>query len=134
MIVVDTSALIAILEGEPEAPDLVQALTSYDAPLLSAASLIEAGVVLTKRHGRKAVEKLGALIEAAGIDVEPVTPEQASTAIEAFARFGKGLHKAGLNYGDCFAYALAKTNGLPLLFKGDAFTHTDLKSARTARV
>ena len=130
MIVVDASILIAILEGEPDAPKYAEALADADAPLISAATLIEAGIVMVNRHGPKAVSKLDALVREAGIEVENVTPRHAQIAIDAFAIYGKGRrHKAGLNYGDCFVYALAKTTGLPLLFKGSAFSHTDLSSA-----
>jgi ribonuclease VapC len=130
VIVVDTSALLAILEGEPDAAKYAEALADADAPLISAATLIEAGIVMVNRHGPKAASKVHALIQEAGIEVENVTPRHAQMAIEAFAIYGKGRqHKAGLNYGDCFVYALAKATGLPLLFKGNDFSHTDLSSA-----
>jgi ribonuclease VapC len=129
VIVVDTSALLAILEGEPDAAKYAEALADADAPLISAATLIEAGIVLLNRHGPKSARKLHALIQEAGIEVEAVTPRHAQIAIDAFAIYGKGRqHKAALNYGDCFVYALAKTTGLPLLFKGNDFSHTDLSS------
>jgi ribonuclease VapC len=128
--VVDTSALLAILEEEPDAAKYAEALADADAPLMSAATLIEAGIVMLNRHGPKAVRKLHALIQEAGIEVEAVTPRHAQIAIGAFAIYGKGRqHKAALNYGDCFVYALARTTGLPLLFKGNDFSHTDLSSA-----
>jgi ribonuclease VapC len=130
VIVVDASALLAILEGEPDAAKYAEALADADAPLISAATLIEAGIVMVNRHGPKAVAKLHALIQEAGIEVENVTPSHARIAIDAFALYGKGRkHKAGLNYGDCIVYALAKAAGLPLLFKGNDFLHTDLTPA-----
>ena len=130
MIVVDASALLAILEGEPDAARYAEALADADAALMSAATLIEAGIVMVNRHGPKAARKLHALVREAGIEVENVTPRHAQIALDAFAIYGKGRqHKAGLNYGDCFVYALAKATGLPLLFKGNDFSHTDLLSA-----
>lgn len=129
MIVVDASALLAILEGEPDAALYAEALADADAALMSAATLIEAGLVMVNRHGPKAARKLHALVREAGIEVENVTPRHAQIAIDAFAIYGKGRqHKAGLNYGDCFVYALAKATGLPLLFKRNDFSHTDLLS------
>jgi ribonuclease VapC len=130
VIVVDASALLAILEGEPDAARYAEALADAEAALISAATLIEAGIVMVNRHGPKAARKLHALVQEAGIEVENVTPRHAQIAIDAFAIYGKGRqHKAGLNYGDCFVYALAKATGLPLLFKGNDFSHTDLLSA-----
>lgn len=85
---------------------------------------------MMNRHGPKAARKLHALIQYAGIELESVSPRHVQIAIDAFAIYGKGRqNKAGLNYGDCFVYALAKATGLPLLFKGNDFTHTDLSSA-----
>lgn len=130
MIVVDASALLAILEEEADAARYAEALADADTPLISAATLVEAGLVLVSRHGPRGARKLHALIQEAGIEVENVTRRHAEIAIEAFAAYGKGRqNKAGLNYGDCFAYALAKVTGLPLLFKGTDFSHTDLSSA-----
>jgi len=128
--VVDASALLAILEGEPDAAKYAEALADADALLISAATLIEAGIVMVNRHGPKAARKLHALVQEAGIEVEPVTPRHARIAIDAFAKCGKVRgHKARLNYGDCFVYALASATSLPLLFKGAGFSHTDLSSA-----
>lgn len=84
-------------------------------------------MLIVSRHGLKALSRVHALIREAGIEVEPVSPRHAELAIEAFVRFGKGRqHKARLNFGDCLVYALAKATGMPVLFKGDDFTHTDL--------
>lgn len=128
--IVDASVLLAILENEPDARLYVEALAEADAPVISAATMIEAGIVMVNRHGPKAVAKLRLLIQEAGIEVESVTPRHVQIAIDAFAVYGKGRqHKAGLNYGDCFVYALAKDTGLPLLFKGNDFSNTDLTSA-----
>ena len=127
MMVVDASALIAILEAEADAGRYATAIADADAPLISAATLIETGIVMINRHGPKAIRKVHALIQEAGIAVESVTLEQAEIAIDAFAKYGKGQgRKAGLNYGDCFPYALAKATGLPLLFKGNDFSKTDI--------
>jgi ribonuclease VapC len=129
VIVVDVSALLAILEAEPDAAKYAEALADADALLISAATLVEAGIVMVNRHGPKAARKLHALVQEAGIEVEPVTPRHGRIAIDAFVKYGKGRgHIAGLNYGDCFVYALAKATSLPLLFKGKEFSHTDLSS------
>jgi len=130
MIVVDTSALLSILQEEPDASIYAKAIAEADPPLISAASLAEAGIVMLNRHGRKGLGKVHRLIEEAGFRVESVTAEHARHAVEAYAAYGKGRKsKAGLNYGDCFSYALAKATGLPLLFKGSDFQETDLRAA-----
>ncbi len=130
MIVVDTSALIAILEEEQDAVAYAKAVAEADPPLISAAAMVEAGIVMLNRHGPKALRKVNLLIQEAGFQVESVTAQQAQQALEAYASYGKGQKsKAGLNYGDCFSYALAKVTGLPLLFKGIDFSETDIPSA-----
>lgn len=130
MMVVDTSALLAILQEEPDAAAYAQAIAEADPPLISAASLVEAGIVVLNRHGPRGLRKMNGLIQEAGFRVESVTAQHAYQALEAYAAFGKGRKtKAGLNYGDCFSYALAKLTGLPLLFKGGDFRETDLASA-----
>jgi ribonuclease VapC len=129
MMVVDTSALLSILQQEPDAADYARAIAEADPPLISAASLAEAGIVMLNRHGSKGLKKVYSLIEEAGFQVESVTAQHAHQAVEAYAAYGRGRKsKAGLNYGDCFSYALAKATGLPLLFKGGDFRQTDLKS------
>lgn len=128
MIVVDTSALIAILEDEPEAGRYAEAIAEADSPLISAATVVELGIVMWNRHGPKAADMVDWLIQEAGLQIESVTPQQAQLAREAYAAYGKGRDKAGLNYGDCFSYALAKATDLPLLFKGQDFPATDLPS------
>jgi ribonuclease VapC len=124
--VVDASALIAILNEEADAMRYAEAITRADAPLVSAATVVETGIVMLNRHGPKSIRKVNALIQEAGCQIENVTPHHAQLALEAYASFGKGRNKAGLNYGDCFSYALAKATGLPLLFKGDDFAKTDI--------
>jgi ribonuclease VapC len=124
--VVDTSALIALLSMEPESARLAIALESDATRLISAATVVEAGLVIESRYGSVGGRELDLLIAKAGLSIEAVTPEQADVAREAWRRYGKGRHSAGLNFGDCFSYALAKVTGEPLLFKGDDFTHTDV--------
>jgi ribonuclease VapC len=129
MIVVDTSALIAILEKEPDAALFAETIAEADSPLISAATVVELGIVMWNRHGPKAADMVDWLIQEAGLRVESVTPQQTQLAREAYAAYGKGQTKAGLNYGDCFSYALAKEADLPLLFKGRDFAATDIASA-----
>jgi len=130
MIVVDTSAVLAILEHEPDAGVYAKAIAEADPPLISAASVVEAGIVMLNRHGSKALRRVNQLVEEARFQVESVTAQQMHEALQAYAAYGKGQKsKAGLNYGDCFSYALAKVTGLPLLFKGKDFSATDIPSA-----
>lgn len=124
--VIDTSALVAILRGEPERRRFLEAIDAADACHLSAATLVEASIVVEARFGAEGVQALDRLLQRAGIDVVPVDLEQARQARRAFSRFGKGRDVAGLNYGDCFSYALASVLGETLLFKGDDFSHTDV--------
>jgi ribonuclease VapC len=125
-LVVDTSALIALLTMEAESARLAQALEADVVRLVSAATVVEAGIVIEARYGAAGGRELDLLIAKAGISVESVTPEQSDVARAAWRRYGKGRHSAGLNFGDCFSYALAKVTGEPLLFKGDDFLHTDV--------
>jgi ribonuclease VapC len=129
MIVVDTSALVAILEEEEDAPRYAAAIAEADPPLISTATLVEVGIVMVNRHGAKATRMVDGLIQEAGFQVESVTAKHAQLAREAYAAYGKGQKSAGLNYGDCFSYALAKASGLPLLFKGRDFSRTDIQAA-----
>jgi len=129
VIAVDTSALVAIVLGEPELERFGAILTREPATM-SAASVPEAAMVLHTRQGPDGVQELRHLIERAAVDVRPVDAELAWVAHEAWLRFGKGRHPAGLNYGDCFSYALAKSLAIPLLFKGDDFAQTDIGIAR----
>lgn len=124
--VLDTSALMAILGLEPEAERLAVAIEADPIRLVSAATLIEVGVVVEARYGADGGRELDLLVAKAGIHVEALTHEHARVAREAWRRFGKGRHAASLNLGDCFSYALAKVSGEPLLFKGTDFTQTDV--------
>lgn len=125
--VIDTSALTAILRNEPERSRFVEAIKASDARMMSTASLVEASIVIERRHGAEGVRELDQFFTTAGIDLIAVDAEQANIARRGFTRFGKGRHRAGLNYGDCFSYALAIAFGEPLLFKGDDFGHTDVE-------
>jgi ribonuclease VapC len=127
--VVDSSALIAILRGEPEAGNLSDAIAAADLCLLSAANLLETAIVLDNQVDPRVGRQLDSYVEHAGIRIEPVTEAQVRIARQAYVDFGKGNHPAGLNFGDCFAYALAKATGEPLLFKGDDFSKTDVTPA-----
>jgi len=127
--VVDSSVLIAILGGEPEEPAFRNAIRTAPNRLLGAPTRVEASLVALGRRGEPGLEQMQALIERLELEVVPLSDDQAKLAIEAFRRFGKGRHPAGLNYGDCFSYALAKATGEPLLFKGDDFSQTDIKRA-----
>ena len=124
--IVDTSALIAILRGEPDGPALLERLLAATEVRISAGTLLEARIVAARDEG---LAELAELLEAAGIEVEPVDQAQVDAAIDGFLRFGKGRHAAGLNYGDCFAYGLARTTGEALLFKGNDFARTDIEPA-----
>jgi ribonuclease VapC len=126
MIVVDTSALIAILDKEPDASRYAEAIAEADPPLISAATLLEVNIVMHNRHGVRAARMVDRLIQEAGFQVESFTVQHAELAREAYARYGKGQQAAGLNYGDCLSYALARATGLPLLFKGQDFSKTDI--------
>jgi len=129
MIVADASALIAILDKEPDAALYAEAIAEADPPLISAATLLEVNIVMLNRHGARAARMVDRLIREAGFQVESFTVQHAELAREAYARYGKGQQSAGLNYGDCFSYALAKATGLPLLFKGQDFSRTDIMPA-----
>lgn len=127
--VVDTSALLAILQDEPERRAFNEALEAAEARCLSTANWVEVAIVVESRHGEEGLRDLDLLVAKAAIDLVPVDVEQARIARLAFSRFGKGRHPAGLNYGDCFSYALASVRCEPLLFKGGDFALTDIVSA-----
>ena len=127
--IVDTSAIIAILRDEPDARELASALESADVRRVSAATYLEAGIVTDGNSNTLLSNLLDAFLGRLLICIEPVTAEQARLAREAYRDYGKGRHRAGLNLGDCFAYALAKDKGEPLLFKGDDFRKTDVEVA-----
>ncbi|HEY1337724.1 MAG TPA: type II toxin-antitoxin system VapC family toxin [Bryobacteraceae bacterium] len=124
--VIDTSALLAILQGEPERRNFIEAIESADFARLSVASLVETSIVIESRHGAEGLRDLDRFISRAGIELVPVDSEQGQVARSAFSRFGKGRHRADLNYGDCFSYAAAISLGEPLLCKGADFIHTDV--------
>ena len=130
--VIDTSALVAILCNEPEAPLFEEALERDAIRLISAGTLLETSIVIEARFGEAGGRELDLLIHKAQIRIEPFDQEQAEIAREAYRTYGKGRHPAGLNYGDCFAYALSSARGEPLLYKGEDFSKTDIKSALTA--
>ncbi len=133
MIVIDSSAIVAILHGEVTAARLLARLRADDGALLSAANYVETGQVLVQRDARAPDETLAAFhafLEGGRITLTPIDEAQARVALDARLKYGRGCgHPAGLNYSDCFAYALAKTRNLPLLFVGHDFTHTDIASA-----
>jgi ribonuclease VapC len=130
-VIIDTSALIAILRNEPQAKDCAVAIERDPIRRLSAANFVETALVIDGSRDPIASRRFDDLIKEARIAIEPVTEAQAKIAREAYRDFGKGSgHPAKLNFGDCFAYALAKTTGEPLLFKGDDFLHTDIIPAR----
>jgi len=126
--VLDSSAVIAVLLKEPEAPQMLSAIANSETNLLSAASFVEASMVIEARKGSEGGRDLDLFIYRAGIEIMPVDKEQAELARAAWRKYGKGRHPAGLNYGDCFSYALAKATGEQLLFKGNDFSGTDLGS------
>lgn len=128
--IIDASAVIAILRDEPEAGSFAKAIAGAGSRRISAVNFVEAAVVIDASRDPVASRRFDDLLRAAQIAVEPVTEAQAQIAREAYRDFGKGSgHRAGLNIGDCFAYALSKVSGEPILFKGDDFAHTDLTSA-----
>lgn len=127
--ILDTSALIAILYGEPEAQGFTRLILEADACRLSVASHLELTMVVESQIGAEGTRQADHFLRRAGTILEPVTLDQGELARQAFFDFGKGRHPAGLNFGDCFAYALAKTRGEPLLFKGNDFARTDIEPA-----
>lgn len=127
--VVDTSALMAILLEEPDAIQYAEALHDADELRMSAPTWLEAAQVATGRRGVKGYEQFDGLVSRLRIEIVPCDAAMAQAAFAAWQRFGKGRHPAGLNFGDCFSYALAKLRGEPLLFKGEDFSKTDLVAA-----
>ena len=126
--IVDSSAVLAILFNEPDARRHAAAIMTAHPCRMSVANVLEASIVLESRGGDRAAHELDALLESAEIELVPVTVEHLEAARRGWRRFGKGNHAAALNFGDCFAYALASTTGEPLLFKGDDFARTDIDS------
>ena len=127
--ILDTSPLIAILAGELDAELYIQAISRAPGCRISAGNFIELSIVVESQFAAEVLRQCDALFRRVGIVIEPVTVEHAHLARQAFHDFGKGRHPAGLNFGDCFAYALAKQTGEPLLFKGNDFRQTDVISA-----
>lgn len=127
--IIDSSAIVAILGAESDARAFADAIAEAPARKLSAVSYVEAGVVLDSRRDPVLSRRLDDFLREITAVIEAVTPEQARIARDAYADFGKGRHRAGLNLGDCFTYALAKDKREPLLFKGDDFRRTDVEVA-----
>ena len=127
--VLDSSALIAYLQGEPAADRLEDAMLSAGVLVLSAASFVEASIVAARLRGEEGERRLDFLLQRLRVEIVPVTVDHAQIARAAYRRFGRGNHPAKLNYGDCFSYALARALGEPLLFVGDDFSKTDIDVA-----
>ena len=133
--IIDTSAVIAILRSEPEAASYARVIADAAARRVSAVNFVESAAVIDASRDPIATRRFDEFIQEASISIEPVTEIQARIARDAYRDFGKGSgHPAKLNFGDCFAYALAKTSGEPLLFKGNDFAHTDITSALPAEL
>ena len=130
--VIDTSALLAILDDEPERRAFNEAIEGAEARLMSVATFVEASIVVEVRKGAEGLRDLDLFIDRGRIELVAVDAEQARVARQAFSRFGKGRHPAGLNFGDCFPYALAKVLGQQLLFKGQDFSRTDIVAYGTS--
>jgi len=127
--VLDSSAVVAILLDEPEAESFERLIADDPVRLISAASIVEVGIIIESRLGEAGGREFDLWLQRASVAAVPVDAEQAAMARRAWRRFGKGRHPAGLNYGDCFSYALAVTRDAPLLFKGNDFGQTDVKRA-----
>jgi ribonuclease VapC len=127
--VIDTSALVAILLGEPEAEPFALAIAGDPKRLISTFTALETAIVIEAKKGESGGRELDLLLHQARIEMAPLTAEQFEIARSAWRRYGKGRHPAGLNIGECCSYALAKCAGEPLLFKGDDFSQTDIKTA-----
>jgi ribonuclease VapC len=117
---------VAILQREPERRAFIEAIEAADARLMSVATFVEISILIEARHGSEGLRDLDHFISRAGIELVPVDTEHGEVARRAFSRFGKGRHRAGLNYGDCFSYALAIVTGERVLVKGDGFVYTDV--------
>jgi len=129
-VILDSSAVVAVLRDEPEAFVMAKAMSLAEVCGISAVSYLEAAIVIDSGRDPIASRRFDDFFREASIVIEPATVNQAKIARDAFRDFGKGRHRAGLNFGDCFAYALAKEKGESLLFKGDDFCHTDVEPAR----
>lgn len=127
--IIDSSALLAILFREADAPRYEHAIAATPICRMSAVNALEASIIIESRGGLEAGEEFDAFLESAGIELAPVMADHLVSARRAWRLFGKGNHPAALNFGDCFAYALAEVEGAPLLFKGDNFVRTDVMAA-----
>lgn len=131
MIVVDTSAIIAIQLGETERSEFLQLINLAGTALISSVSVVEARMVMHGRRGQQGVVHMNAFLESDLFEIVPPGEAETTAAYEAFVMYGKGNgHPAALNFGDVFSYALSRTRGMPLLFKGNDFSHTDVRDAR----
>ncbi len=128
--IIDPSAILAILNNEPERHDFIEAIIKASSREMSTAGFVEASIVLDNRYGYDGVRDFDLLLAKANIGLVPVDREQADIARRAYKEYGKGRHPAGLNFGDCFSYALAKTKNDVLLFKGNDFSQTDIRVYR----
>lgn len=124
--VVDTSAVLAILQLEPEAERFASLIEAAEINRISAVSVLEAGIIVEARKGERGTAEFDSFLHSAALIVHPFDSEQTLIARDAYRRFGKGRHQAALNLGDCASYALARTSGESLLFKGNDFIHTDV--------
>ena len=127
--IIDTSALVAVLYGDPERAHFAGLIHDAESCSISVATFVELSMVIESQLGPDASRQVDTLFRRVGIEIEPVTLEQGLIARQAFIDYGKGRHTAGLNFGDCFSYALAKAKGEPLLFKGRDFSFTDVAVA-----
>lgn len=128
--VIDSSALMAILLGEEEAPAMIQAITENGRRLISSVTALETAIVINARKGGDGERELELLLYKIEADIIPFTRDHYVLGLDAWKRYGKGRHPAGLNMGDCCSYSLALSTGEPLLFKGDDFTQTDVSAVR----
>ncbi|MGH6886761.1 MAG: type II toxin-antitoxin system VapC family toxin [Geminicoccales bacterium] len=126
--VIDSSAVLAVMLGEPEKRSLNERIEADPVRLMSAASYLEAAIVIDDRFGDEGARDLKLFLTEAEVEIVPVTLDQAEIARAAYRRFGRGNHPARLSFGDCFVYALAKSTGERLLFKGDDFSQTDIEA------
>jgi ribonuclease VapC len=127
--VIDTSAIVAIFFNEPDAASYRECIADDPVRLISAATFVEAAMVIEGRFGEAGGAEFDLWLHKAGVEIVAVTPEHADQARRAWRRYGKGRHPAALNYGDCFSYALAALTNEPLLYKGNDFVKTDIRAA-----
>jgi ribonuclease VapC len=128
-VIIDSSAVIAVLRNEPEREQFAEAIAAAVSRSMAAPNVLETAMVLAGRQEDAILERLDAFLREASVRIQPFSAEHAAAARHAFLRYGKGRHKAGLNFGDCIAYAAAKLEAEPLLFKGEDFRLTDIEAA-----